>query len=106
MGANCYLYLTPDTEVVDSNIEANATEQPWKCIDHNLDSQARMDSAHGLHSPTSLATAVFALGDSSNKQYPIYAPPSIPNADNRTTLNTVVFDMNTAVMTLLGNNPR
>eukprot|EP01047_Picozoa_sp_COSAG01_P052466 COSAG01_NODE_5520_length_4206_cov_82.586316_4_plen_129_part_00 len=84
---------------------------PWqhlRCLDNNVDSAARLARAQALPPPLSLEAALHTLGDIAGQSggYPIFADPTAPpNADGRTTLNTVHFDIERRVAALLGGNP-
>ena len=121
--ANCYLFLAPPTSSTasksaastaalsssSSSLSSRGGGHPWqtlRCLDTNVDSAARVNRAALLDAPYSVSSALAMLGDTFNTSYPIYANPlAPPNADGRTTLNTVLFDVRRSEARLLGGNP-
>mmetsp|Transcript_40945 Transcript_40945/g.95651 ORF Transcript_40945/g.95651 Transcript_40945/m.95651 type:complete len:81 (+) Transcript_40945:1002-1244(+) len=64
-----------------------------------------MARAKALSPVSTLNDLYRVLGDTQNKDYPIYAAPGIFNADNRTTLNTVVLELSELRGTVYRSNP-
>ena len=108
--ANCYLFLSANSSG-NSVGGIDGTGKPWqtlRCLDKNADSEARVVRASALAAPVTIQLALAILGDEQGAAggYPIYADPRAPpNADGRTTLNTVVFDVQRRVAQLLAGNP-
>jgi hypothetical protein len=109
--ANCYLYLEQD----GTNVSSFSGQQPWECIDSgthpNPDSAGRMARGAALYrergAPASAADVRAVLGDAKNASgFPIYADPLLPNADDRKTLNSAVFDLRSGEVVLLAGNPQ
>jgi len=101
--ANCYMFLNPTPR---GAVPSYTGEQPWKCIDNEIDSVGRMARASELPVPHDVAGVVAVLGDTENKDYPIYAEPGVPNADGRATLNSVVIDLVQGTASVLYGNPK
>ena len=114
--ANCYFFIPlngssggrRDGVTADQSTSAAPAWQTLHCLDANADSAARVGRASSLPAPLTLELALAILGDEAGAAggYPIYADPRAPpNADGRTTLNTVVWDVERGVARLLGGNP-
>lgn len=111
--ANCYFFIPLNGSRVGGNentasSSSDSTAPAWQtlhCLDANADSAARVARASTLAAPLTRRLALAILGDEAGG-YPIYADPHLPaNADGRTTLNTVVWDVEQGEAQLLGGNP-